>query len=137
MRRLSRFHPLFLAVIAATFTQVVLPMTLNSHLSALVRPREAVAGKGSPESREARVESRFGASTSGGVAGTVLRVTTLGAEGPGSLRSALEAEEPRLIVFEVGGVIDLGGHSLEVRHPFVTIAGQTAPDPGITLIRGE
>jgi hypothetical protein len=66
----------------------------------------------------------------------VLRVTTLAAGGPGSLRQALEQEGPRLVVFEVGGVIDLGGKTLVVRHPHLTIAGQTAPDPGITLIRG-
>ncbi len=66
----------------------------------------------------------------------MIRVTTLAAGGAGSLRRAIEAEGPRLIVFEVGGVIDLGGRTLTVRHPHVTIAGQTAPDPGITLIRG-
>jgi len=65
-----------------------------------------------------------------------IRVTTLAADGPGSLRSALDAAGPRLIVFEVGGVIDLGGSSLVVRNPHLVIAGQTAPDPGITLIRG-
>lgn len=63
-------------------------------------------------------------------------MTTLAANGAGSLRKALEAEGPRLVVFEVGGVIDLGGRTLTVRNPHVTIAGQTAPDPGITLIRG-
>ncbi|HYS55929.1 MAG TPA: hypothetical protein VER58_19385 [Thermoanaerobaculia bacterium] len=66
----------------------------------------------------------------------MLRVTTLDADGPGSLRRALEDDRPRLVVFEVGGVIDLGGDSLLVRNPHLTIAGQTAPDPGITIIRG-
>jgi len=66
----------------------------------------------------------------------VLRVTNLDADGPGSLRRAIDAPTPRLVVFEVGGVIDLRGASLVVRHPQLTIAGQTAPDPGITLIRG-
>lgn len=66
----------------------------------------------------------------------ILRVTTLAAKGPGSLREALEAKGPRLVVFEVGGVIDLAGTSLAVRNPDVILAGQTAPDPGITLIRG-
>src|SRR5258706_9334956 len=76
------------------------------------------------------------ATTIGGLEGTLLRVTTLAADGPGSLRRALEDPRPRLVVFEVGGVIDLQGHSLDVRHPWLTVAGQTAPDPGITLIRG-
>src|SRR5260370_8872302 len=75
-------------------------------------------------------------SLNGGVDGVVLRVTTLDADGPGSLRSALEDDRPRLVVFEVGGVIDLGGQSLIVTNPHLTIAGQTAPDPGITIIRG-
>jgi hypothetical protein len=39
-------------------------------------------------------------------------------------------------VFEVGGVIDMMGARYMVTQPFVTIAGQTAPSPGITLIRG-
>jgi len=73
----------------------------------------------------------------GGLDGSVLRVTTLAADGPGSLRRALEDTRPRLVVFEVGGVIDLQGRSLDVRHPWLTVAGQTAPDPGITLIRGS
>ena len=80
---------------------------------------------------------RLEPTTIGGSEGTVLRVTTLAADGPGSLRSALEDGRPRLVVFEVGGVIDLQGRSLDVRHPFLTVAGQTAPDPGITLIRGS
>jgi hypothetical protein len=39
-------------------------------------------------------------------------------------------------VFEVGGVLDLGRRTLVIDEPFVTIAGQTAPSPGITIIRG-
>ena len=35
-----------------------------------------------------------------------LRVTTLAASGPGSLLAALETDGPRIVVFEVGGVID-------------------------------
>ncbi|MFT3996933.1 MAG: pectate lyase [Asticcacaulis sp.] len=66
----------------------------------------------------------------------LIRVTTLDPKGPGSLRAALEAQGPRLIVFEVGGIIDLGKENLRIREPFVTVAGETAPAPGITLIRG-
>ena len=78
----------------------------------------------------------WAASTPGGRGGRIVRVTTLAGEGPGSLREALEAEGPRIVVFEVGGVIDLNGHDLRVQTPFLTIAGQTAPEPGITLIKG-
>ena len=52
------------------------------------------------------------------------------------MRAALEARGPRLVVFEVGGVIDLQGASLTIRQPFITLAGQTAPHPGVTLIKG-
>ena len=47
----------------------------------------------------------WAASTPGGRGGRIIRVTTLADEGPGSLRAALEAEGPRIVVFEVGGVI--------------------------------
>lgn len=66
----------------------------------------------------------------------VIHVTTLDGKGKGSLREALWAEGPRLIVFDVGGVIDLEKKELSVRNPQVFVAGQTAPAPGITLIRG-
>src|SRR5205807_2273640 len=39
-------------------------------------------------------------------------------------------------VFSVGGVIDLDGRPLAIRIPDVTIAGESAPCPGITLVRG-
>lgn len=77
-----------------------------------------------------------GTATRGGAGGRIIRVTTLAAEGSGSLRAALDARGPRIIVFEVGGVIDLGRRSLTITEPALTIAGQTAPSPGITLIRG-
>lgn len=75
----------------------------------------------------------FGTDTRAGRGGAVLVVDTLASDGPGSLRWALAQDTPRTIVFEVGGVIELDTW-LEVRSPFVTIAGQTAPDPGITVL---
>lgn len=77
-----------------------------------------------------------GSAPDGGAQVAVLKVTNLNADGPGSLRAALETAGPRAVVFEVGGVIDLKKARLDIVEPFVTIAGQTAPSPGITLIRG-
>lgn len=78
----------------------------------------------------------WGAQSIGGRGGQIIRVTNLNSEGAGSFRAALEARGPRIIVFEVGGVVDLNRHTLVIREPNVTIAGQTAPSPGITFIRG-
>lgn len=78
----------------------------------------------------------WAAATPGGRGGRILKVTSLAKDGPGSLRAAIEEKGPRIVVFEVGGVIDLEKSTLVVREPFLTIAGQTAPSPGVTLIRG-
>ncbi len=71
--------------------------------------------------------------TRGGSDGKVIRVTTLAAQGSGSLAEALATAGPRVIEFTVAGIIDLGEHSLKITHPNLTIAGETAPAPGITL----
>ncbi len=78
----------------------------------------------------------FGVGTPAGRGGKVIRVTNLNSQGAGSFRAALEQEGARIIVFEVGGVIDLAKNNLLVTEPFLTVAGQTAPAPGITVIRG-
>jgi hypothetical protein len=78
----------------------------------------------------------FGTETPAGRGGRIIRVTNLESEGPGCLRAALAAKGPRIVVFEVGGVIDLDRKHLEIAEPFVTVAGQTAPSPGVTIIRG-
>jgi len=74
--------------------------------------------------------------TEGGKGGRIIRVTTLAKDGPGSLAEALAAKGPRIVVFEVGGAIDLARSTIDIREPYVTVAGQTAPSPGITLLRG-
>ena len=78
----------------------------------------------------------FGVDTPAGRGGKVIRVTNLNSGGAGSLRAALETKGPRIVVFEVGGVIDLATKNIAISEPFCTIAGQTAPAPGITIIRG-
>lgn len=74
----------------------------------------------------------YGANSAGGRGGRVIEVSNLSDTGPGSLRSALEAEGPRIVVFRVGGTIELLS-SIEIEHPYITIAGQTAPGGGITI----
>lgn len=78
----------------------------------------------------------WAARTPGGRGGRILRVTTLAPDGPGSLLAAIATPGPRIVVFEVGGVIDLERRIIDIREPYLTIAGQTAPSPGITLVRG-
>lgn len=74
--------------------------------------------------------------TRGGHGGRIIPVTSLAADGEGSLKAALEQPGPRIIVFEIGGIIDLAKTTLKITEPFVTIAGETAPGHGITIIRG-
>lgn len=74
----------------------------------------------------------FGAQTVGGRGGRVIYVTSLADRGPGTLREALEAKGPRMVLFASGGLITLE-RPLVVREPFVTIAGQSAPGDGICL----
>ncbi len=84
----------------------------------------------------------FGAFTPGGRGGRVLYVTTLADYDPGlgepaipgSLREALSNKGPRLVLFRVSGTIFLKT-TLAVTHPYLTIAGQTAPGDGICLAR--
>jgi len=79
-----------------------------------------------------------GAATHGGAVpgGTVIHVTTLADSGPGSLRAAFSAPGPKVIVFDVGGVIHLQS-DLKLSTSGTTIAGQSAPAPGITLTGGS
>ncbi|MEL6339701.1 MAG: hypothetical protein AAFP04_11620 [Myxococcota bacterium] len=63
----------------------------------------------------------------------VVKVTNLNDSGPGSLRHAVEnTKGPRTVVFQVSGAIKLD-REINVEEPYLTIAGQTAPWPGISL----
>lgn len=77
-----------------------------------------------------------GAYATGGRGGRVIRVTTLANDGPGSLREALTASGPRIIVFAVSGTIPITS-TIVVSEGDFTLAGQTAPAGGITLTGGS
>jgi pectate lyase len=72
----------------------------------------------------------WGCDTPGGRGGKVMIVTNLNPDGPGSLQEACAAAGPRIVVFEVSGVIS---NMITIENSNITIAGQTAPGAGITI----
>src|SRR5690242_19952756 len=68
----------------------------------------------------------------GGRGGKVIVVTNLNDSGPGSFRDAVEQGGPRIVVFNVAGVIRLKA-AVSIRAPYITIAGNTAPGDGICI----
>jgi hypothetical protein len=70
--------------------------------------------------------------TPGGRGGKVYLVRNLNDRGPGSLREAVEARGPRMVLFRVAGIINLET-PLSITHPFITIAGQSAPGDGVCI----
>lgn len=57
-------------------------------------------------------------------------IDSLSDSGPGTLRECMEGQEARTCVFEVSGYIDLAS-KIVISSPYITVAGQTAPEPGI------
>ncbi|WP_062207319.1 hypothetical protein [Aureimonas sp. AU12] len=70
------------------------------------------------------------------VGARIVTVSTLADKGPGSLRAALDQRGPRIVVFSVGGYIELES-DLIIQSGQVTVAGETAPGTGIVLRGGS
>lgn len=68
----------------------------------------------------------------GGRGGRVIVVTNLNDSGPGSFRDACEQAGPRIVVFNVAGIIRLKDR-ISIRAPYITIAGNTAPGDGVCI----
>lgn len=68
----------------------------------------------------------------GGRGGKVVVVTNLNDSGPGSFREACEMGGPRIVIFNVAGIIELKDR-VTIRAPYITIAGNTAPGDGICI----
>lgn len=69
--------------------------------------------------------------TLGGRGGKIIHVTNLNNSGEGSFREAVKGEEPKVVAFDMGGVIPPESQLNIGKN--ITVAGQTAPSPGVTL----
>ncbi|TKD59109.1 Ig-like domain-containing protein [Flavobacterium sp. ASW18X] len=74
----------------------------------------------------------YGKNSIGGRGGRVIHVTNLNEYGEGSLVAAMEASGPRIVVFDVSGTIEWTKEHY-IANPNITIAGESAPSPGITI----
>jgi hypothetical protein len=98
----------------------------------LVLPGQGAEEKAAPRIPAFPGAEGAGAFTPGGRGGKVFLVKNLNDSGPGSLREAVEAKGPRMVLFRVAGIIHLET-PLTIKHPFITIAGQSAPGDGICI----
>lgn len=74
----------------------------------------------------------YGMFAKAGRGGKIIKVTNLDDAGEGSLRDACNQEGPRIVVFDISGIVELQ-RAIVIKNPNITIAGQTAPAPGILI----
>jgi len=120
---------LFIAFIVIIGIPIIIQMMIPKTPKNPATPRPFKAQVGLPVFPGAE---GFGTRTIAGRDGKVIEVTSLADDGPGTLRAAVNDPSARIIVFRVGGIIELKSE-LQITHPFVTIAGQTAPGGGICI----
>jgi hypothetical protein len=68
----------------------------------------------------------------GGRGGKVFVVTNLADSGPGTFRQACESAGPRIVLFNVAGIIHLE-KPIFIEAPYITIDGHTAPGDGVCI----
>jgi hypothetical protein len=105
-------------VVAASFVWLLGVLSNGSTVAAEAK---------SPDVRAFPGAEGWGAATAGGRGGKVIKVSNLNASGPGSFAEACATEGPRIVVFEVSGVIR---GNIRITKPHITVAGQTAPGAG-------
>lgn len=135
MRRSSKIVSLSLLLLA--FLRPGTDANAQNNQASAVQPEAGQIPPHPPRLPEAAIPAFPGAwgggmFTTGGRGGKVITVTNLNDSGPGSLRAALEAEGPRIVVFRVAGTLKING-DLNINHPDITIAGQSAPGDGICI----
>jgi pectate lyase len=120
---------LFIAFIVLIGVPIIIQMMTPETPKNPTTPRQFVPQVGLPVFPGAE---GFGTRTIAGRGGKVIEVTSLADDGPGTLRAAVNESYPRIIVFRVVGTIELKSE-LQVNHPFVIVAGQTAHGGGICI----
>ncbi|BCP53920.1 pectate lyase [Kaistia sp. 32K] len=144
VRRLILVACLALAAVGLFATRGHLVGLIPHWLARLHLQEASAAGSGIPippklpdgRQRAFPTAEGFGAGAKGGRGGRVIFVTTTADRGVGSLRACIGAEGPRTCIFRTSGTITLNFRSLVVLHPYLTIAGETAPGDGIAIRNG-
>ncbi|WP_154660469.1 hypothetical protein [Halopiger goleimassiliensis] len=66
-----------------------------------------------------------------------VQVITITEPDYGQVKDAVQTAGPRVIVFECSGTIEIEDETLEISEDKCWMAGQTAPSPGITFVKGQ